>query len=385
MKMEMNKDLWPSKEKLQKALENALYRVDSNMEKLGFCFPSEVITNSRYGIIENNTWATGFWPGTIWLAYELTGNEKYKKHAQRLMRSFVVRIEKELYLNHHDLGFLYSPTCVAAYKITGDETCRRAGIMAADYLAGRFEKKGEFIKAWGDMKNRSQEGYFYIIDCMLNVPLLYWAYRETGKEYYKDIADKHVNTTRNTVIRADGSTYHKFFFDVDTGKPLCGKTGQGFADDSAWSRGQAWGVYGFALNYAETGNQESLKAFKSVTNYFVNHLPKDLIPYWDFVFTEGDEPRDSSAALIFICGVLEMLKICPEDEDVLRYEQIAAKMLHEIIDSLASKPGDATDGMVFRVTGSKPHDEAVDAIGSYADYYYMEILARLLLDWNCYW
>lgn len=381
----MNTKLWPSKEKLQNALENALYRVDRNMEKLGFCFPSEVITNSRYGIIENNTWATGFWPGTLWLAYELTGDEKYKRRAMSLVRSFVVRIEKETYLGHHDLGFLYSLSCVAAYKITGHENARRAGIMAADYLAKRFEERGEFINAWYDPKVYDPEGHFYIIDCLLNVPLLYWAYHETGKEYYKDIADRHVNTTRNTIIRPDGSTYHKFFFDIDTGKPWRGRTGQGFSDDSAWSRGQSWGVYGFALNYAETGNPESLKAFKDVTNYFVDHLPEDLVPYWDFVFTEGDEPRDSSAALIFICGVLEMLKICPEDEDVLRFEEVAAKMLHNIIDKYASKPGDETDGLVLRVTGSKPHNEAVDAIGSYADYYYMEIMARLLLDWKRYW
>lgn len=139
------------------------------------------------------------------------------------------------------------------------------------------------------------------------------------------------------------------------------------------------------MNYAETGNPESLKAFKDVTNYFVDHLPEDLVPYWDFVFTEGDEPRDSSAALIFICGVLELLKVCPDDEDVLRYEEVAAKMLHNIIDMYASEPGDATNGIVLRVTGSKPHDEAVDAIGRYADYYYMEIMARLLLDWKRYW
>lgn len=381
----MNRSLWPSEEKLRKALYDAIYRVEKNMEKLGFCFPSEVIRNSRYGIIENNTWATGFWPGTLWLAYELTGEERYKKRVERLVKSFEVRIENKAYLGHHDLGFLYSPTCVASYKITGDEEARHAGILAADYLAGRFEEKGEFINAWWNMENRDPAGYFYIIDCMLNVPLLYWAYNETGDVRYKDVADRHVNTTIDTIIREDGSTYHKYHFDINTGKPLYGKTAQGFSDESAWSRGQSWAVYGFALNYAETKNPKSLEAFKKVTDYFIKYLPEDLVPYWDFTFTEGDEPRDSSAALIFICGILEMLKVLPDDEDIQRYEKVAAKMLDSIIDNYASKPGDETDGMVIHVTGSKPHKEAVDGIGSYADYYYMEIFARLLTDWKRYW
>ena len=128
-----------------------------------------------------------------------------------------------------------------------------------------------------------------------------------------------------------------------------------------------------------------LKAFKKVTDYFIKYLPEDLVPYWDFTFTEGDEPRDSSAALIFICGILEMLKVLPDDEDIQRYEKVAAKMLDSIIDNYASKPGDETDGMIIHVTGSKPHKEAVDGIGSYADYYYMEIFARLLTDWKRYW
>lgn len=381
----MNKNLWPSKEKLEKALYDARYRVDKNMEKLGFCFPSEVIRNSRYGIIENNTWATGFWPGTLWLAYELTGDERYKKRVEKLLTSFKVRIENEAYLGHHDLGFLYSLSCVAGYKITGNEDARHSGILAADYLARRFEEKGQFINAWWDMESRDPAGYFYIIDCMLNVPLLYWAYHETGNEKYKDVADRHVNTTIDTIIRPDGSTYHKYHFDIETGAPIYGKTAQGFSDESAWSRGQSWGVYGFALNYAETKKEKVLDAFKRVTDYFIDHLPEDLVPYWDFVFTEGDEPRDSSAALIFICGILEMMKVLPDDSDVKRYEEVAAKMLHSIIDNYASKPGDETDGMVLHVTGSKPHNEAVDGIGSYADYYYMEILARLLTDWKRYW
>lgn len=384
-----NNELWPSREKLRSALSDALYRVDHNMRKFGYCFPSEDIEDRKfYGIIENNTWATGFWPGTLWLAWELTKDTKYLTRVSKMMRSFKVRIEKEAYLGHHDLGFLYSLTCVAAYKLTGDKTCREAGIKAADYLANRFIEKGEYINAWYSVFDApTQEGCFYIIDCMLNVPLLYWAYEETGDERFKDIADRHVKTTIATDIRPDGSTYHKFFFDVNTGAPLYGKTAQGYADESCWSRGQAWAIYGFALNYATTKNPESLEAFKKVTNYYIEHLPEDLVPFWDFTFKDGDdEPRDSSAALVFVCGILEMLKVCGEDQDVLKYEEIAARTLHSIIDNYATHPEDDTDGFVCRVTGSKPHNEAVDAVGSYADYFYMEIMARLLINgWKRYW
>lgn len=381
----MNQSLWPSKEKLEKALYNARYRVDKNMEKNGLCFPSEIITNNRYLIIENTSWTAGFWPGTLWLTYELTGDERYKERAERLLISFYDRIDRMYRLCHHDLGFIYSLACVSAFKLTGNEKAHTAAIKAADVLAHRFEEKGQFINAWGDPDDENPEYFFYIIDCMLNVPLLYWAYNETGDEKYKTIADAHVKTTINTDIRDDGSTYHLFYFDTKTGEPLYGKTSQGYADDSAWSRGQSWAVYGLALNYSETKNLESLKAFKKVSDYFVSRLPEDYIPYWDFVFTEGDEPRDSSAALVFICGILEMLKVLPDDEDVKRYEEVAAKMFHSIIDNYASKPGDHTDGLVLHVTGSVPHNEAIDAIGNYADYYYMEIFARLLTDWQRYW
>lgn len=383
----MNRNLWPSEEKLNTALYNARYRIDKNMEKNGLCFPSEVITDNRYLIIENTSWTAGFWPGTLWLCYELSGDDRYRKRAEKLLRSFYTRIEKKLYVDHHDLGFIYSLACVSAYKITGNEKAREAAIEAAEHLSKRFVEKSKMITAWGDISNmKNPESNFYIIDCMLNIPILYWAYHETGDERYKDIADRHVKTTRLTDIRPDGSTYHKFYFDVETGEPLYGKTAQGFSDDSAWSRGQSWAVYGFALNYSENKEPEILNAFKRVTDYFSAHLPEDLVPYWDFIFTEGDEPRDSSAALIYICGILEMLKNLPEDNDIMRYEAIAGKMLNNIIDKYASTPDDETDGLILHVTGSKPHNEAVDGIGSYADYYYMEILARLLLDkWNPYW
>ena len=118
----MNRELWPSEEKLRQAFYNARYQLDKNMEKLGFCFPSEVITNSRYGIIENNTWATGFWPGTLWLGYELTGEKRYKERVEALLRSFHLRIENKLFVDHHDMGFLYSLSCVPAYILNGDET-----------------------------------------------------------------------------------------------------------------------------------------------------------------------------------------------------------------------------------------------------------------------
>lgn len=140
------------------------------------------------------------------------------------------------------------------------------------------------------------------------------------------------------------------------------------------------------MNYAETGDEKSLWAYKKLCEYFVNHLPEDLVPYWDFVFTSGDEPRDSSAALIFICAALEMMKILPEDKDVQRYGNIAADMFTSILDKYAAKPWDDTDGMVYGVTGSKPHNQAVGSIANYADFFYMEILARLLLeDWDRYW
>ena len=381
---------WPSREKVEKALSEALIIIDRNIEKYEYDFFNDNTCDGVYEPIENRTWGTGFPVGTDWLAYELTGDEKYRKRAEKHLDSFEERAKKRFRLHHHDLGFLYSLSAVAQYKLTGDERAKQVAIEAANILVERYKPKGEFIHAWGDFNDETiqdTEHNFLIVDCMLNIPLLYWASDVTGDTNYKKIGQKHLETTIKYIMRDDGSTFHRFTFDYETGVPVGGGTVQGAFDDSCWSRGQAWAIGGFALNYKATGNKDDIGCFKQVLDYVIAHLPEDKIPYWDFCFTDGDdEPRDASAAVIILCGIMEMAKYLPEDdEDLPRYKKVAAEIFNSIIDKYAAGSDIGCEGLVLHCTDSKPHNLGIDESCVWGDYFYMEAIARSLLDWNPYW
>lgn len=355
-----------------------------------------------YTPAENTDWTDGFWTGEIWLAYEkvLKDNpelaEKLRNAADKQVDSFLERIEKKISVDHHDMGFLYSPSCVAAYKLTGNEKAKKAAILAADQLITRYHPVGEFIQAWGPMN--APENYRLIIDCLLNLPLLYWASGETGDSKYKEIAEKHIHTALSNVIRENYSTWHTFFFNMETGAPDHGATCQGYRDGSAWARGQAWGVYGLAIGYKYTKRAEYIELFRSVTKYFLTHLPEDLVPYWDLDFMDwsseelarNPQPRDSSSASIAACGMLEMAKYL-EASEAEYYIDIAAKIIKSVYDNYAVKDFEKSNGLVLHSTYSNRspfntcNHYGVDECNSWGDYFYMEALTRLNRDWEIYW
>lgn len=345
--------------------------------------------NGFYPPVENRDWTTGFWTGEIWLAYEFSGDERLKKAAEVQVHDFLERINHKISVDHHDMGFLYSPSCVAAYKLTGNREGREAAIKAAEQLIARYHPIGEFIQAWGAMDE--PDSYRLIIDCLLNLPLLYWASEETGDEKYRDIAEKHTHTAVANVIREDYSTWHTFFFDRKTGAPDHGATCQGYRDGSAWARGQAWGVYGLALAYKYTGRKEYIELFRRVTDYFLEHLPKDLVPYWDLEFNDGDDqPRDSSSASIAVCGMLEMSRYL-EAGEAEYYRELAAKIMRSVYDNYAVKDFEVSNGLVLHSTYSNhsPYNtcdhKGVDECNPWGDYFYMEALTRMSKDWVMYW
>lgn len=362
--------------------------------------------NGFYEPIENNDWTTGFWTGEIWLAYEFVKDRpeiieglgigdagevlaKLRTAAEVQIGSFLNRIENKISVDHHDMGFLYSPSCVAGYKLIGSEEGKKAAILAADQLLTRFHEKGEFLQAWGPMDQ--PENYRLIIDCLVNLPLLYWASDETGDGKYREIAEKHIHTAVANVIREDYSTWHTFFFNMETGAPDHGATCQGYRDGSAWARGQAWGVYGLATAYRYTRREEYIDLFRHVTEYFLEHLPKDLVPFWDLEFTDGDDqPRDSSSASIAACGMLEMSKYL-EPEEAEHYRMIARKLMEALYSKYAVKDMTQSNGLVLHSTYSNhsPYNTCnhygVDECNAWGDYFYMEGLTRLSKDWEQYW
>ena len=341
-----------------------------------------------YQPIQNNYWTTGFWTGEIWLAYEYCGEEALKEAAKIQMDSFLDRIEKKIEVDHHDMGFLYSPSCVAGYQLIGSEVGKKAAIMAADQLITRYHPVGEFLQAWGAMNEPNN--YRLIIDCLLNVPLLFWASKVTGDDKYQEIGKKHIHTALNNVIREDDSTWHTFYFDMETGAPSHGATCQGYRDGSAWARGQAWGIYGTALAYKYTKKKEYITDFHRVSKYFINHLPSDMVPYWDLEFMDGEEPRDSSSASIAACGMLEMAKYL-DKEEAEYYTSFAKKLLSSIYQHYAVKDFTTSNGLVLHSTYAKhtPYNTCthagVDECNSWGDYFYMEGLTRIVKDWNLYW
>lgn len=387
IKLEDKKEI--TSDEILAALDFASAQILQNLPDFTYEFMNAYSEKNFYKPIPNNYWTTGFWTGAIWLAYEHTNDERMKHAGEVQIDSFLERIDKKIEVDHHDMGFLYTPSCVAGYKLIGSLKGREAAIKAADQLISRFHEKGQFIQAWGSLNEAGN--YRLIIDCLLNLPLLYWATEETGLNKYREIAEKHIHTTMANVIREDYSTWHTFFFDMSTGKPSHGATCQGYRDGSAWARGQAWGIYGCALAYRYTGREEYKDRFRKVTEYFLNHLPEDLVPYWDLEFTDGSsEPRDSSSASIAACGMLEMAKFLNQDE-AAKYMVISTKIMKSLVDHYAVKDPVQSNGLVLHSTYSNhtPYNtcdhKGVDECNIWGDYFYMEALTRLSKNWNPYW
>ncbi|HIX47802.1 MAG TPA: glycoside hydrolase family 88 protein [Candidatus Mediterraneibacter caccavium] len=379
---------------IRQAMETAVAQVERGLESFTYRFPGASSVDNFYIPGDNVGWTTGFWTGEIWLAYENAKTEEEKEQLRKAgeiqVESFLDRIKRHVDVDHHDMGFLYSLSCVAAYRLTGMGKAREAALLAADNLVGRFQPVGEFLQAWGEMGRR--DNYRFIIDCLLNLPLLYWASETTGDGRYREVAEKHIRTALANVIREDGSTWHTFFMDPETGAPDHGATCQGYRDGSAWARGQAWGIYGTALGYRYTGRKEYITEFKRVTEYFLQHLPSDLCPYWDLEFGDGDgEARDSSSAVIAVCGMLEMSRYL-EEEDKKYYASTASRILAKMIEKYSVKDPEKSNGQLLMGTYSKksPYNtctqEGVNECVIWGDYFYMEALYRMLdPEWETYW
>ena len=376
-----------SRDKLEYALGLAVEKIDYALPTFSTKFPSHNSTDNVYSPVKNTSgWNTGFWTGILWHAYELTRDEKYKEVALWQIPSYYYRIENKIGVNHHDMGFVFTPSCVAAYKLTGNEEAKEAALLAAEHLITRYNEKGEFIQAWGNVGSTSN--YRLIVDCLLNIPLLYWATEVTGDTKYRDIAYQHYLTTISVCYREDGSTYHTYYFDYETGEALYGATHQGASDNSTWSRGQAWGMYGPLLTYIYERDETALEVFKSAANYYLDYLPSDYVVYWDLSFTDGDsEPRDSSSAAIALCALLEGIKHLDEDDpDRARYIEAAKNIMNSLIDNYTTKDLPKANGLILHGTYNKPGNEGVDEMLIWGDYFYMEALHRMLEpEWELYW
>lgn len=319
-----------------------------------------------------NWWTNGFWGGMMWQLYHLTKDEKYKGVAEFSEQQLDSCFEKFHGL-HHDVGFMWLPTSVANYRLTGNKTSRKRALHAANLLAGRYNPVGEFIRAWDNHDNHDTRGWG-IIDCMLNLPLLYWASEETGDPRFKQIAIKHADTAIPAFIRPDGSVNHIVEFDPFVGGVVTTHGGQGYEQGSSWSRGQTWAMYGFIMSYIHTKDERYLNAAKQTAHYFMANLPETgLIPV---DFRQPKEPliEDSTAAAIASCALLELVRHVPDFEQAMYYN--AAIKLLKTLDQQRTDWTKANDCMVTHGTAAYHASEHHTSI-IYGDYFFIEAILKL--------
>lgn len=319
-----------------------------------------------------NWWTNGFWGGIMWLLYQDTKDERYAEIA----RISEYRMEKcfdDFYGLHHDVGFMFQLSAVADYRLTGNERSRKTGMHAASLLAGRFNPAGNFIRAWNGLPGDDVTGWA-IIDCMMNISMLYWAWEETRDPRFRHIAVAHADTVMKNFIRPDSSVNHIVEFNPETGEMVRSLGGQGYGEGSSWTRGQGWAVYGFMISYLHTGKQEYLDTAKKVAHYCMANIPEDGIIPVDFRQPKEPAYEDSCGACVIAGGLLEIAKHVPEQEKDL-YVRSAVKIL-KAIDETRADWGRDCDAIVQNCTGAY-HSPDHHFTMSYSDYFFIEAIYKL--------
>jgi hypothetical protein len=330
--------------------------------------------NGKMITSDSRWWCSGFFPGVLWYLYEYSKDDQVLRYA----RLYTSRIEREKYTtDNHDVGFMLGSSFGNGLRLTGDSTFRDVLLTGARSLATRYNPKIGLIRSWDF--NRDKWQYPVIIDNMMNLELLLWAARTSGDTMFRHIAVSHADKTIKNHYRPDFSCYHVVSYDTVTGLPHIKQTHQGYSDESAWSRGQSWGLYGFTMMYRETGEERYLELAKNIADFLISNpnMPDDCIPYWDYNAPGiPDEPRDASAAAIMASALIELSGFIDESS-AKKYLSVAEKQIRALASpDYTAAPGENGDFILMHSVGSKPHNSEVNVPETYADYYYMEALMR---------
>lgn len=357
--------------KTSEVLAKIVKKVKVTNERIGAGIPYLPENQGRYpdmGESDIAWWTNGFYSGMLWQLYHEYDEPLFRHKAIQIEERLDQALEEFVDL-HHDVGFMWLHTAVAHDRNDGHQQSKLRGIKAASLLAGRFNLKGGFLRAW----NLDHYGWT-IIDSMMNIPLLYWASEESGDPRFRQIAEAHADTVAAKLVRTDASVGHIGSFDPASGEFLELLGGQGFDGDSAWSRGQSWALYGFALAYRHSGNENYLSIAKKVANYFLANVSQtDYVPRIDFKAPVTEHDTDTSAGLIATCGLLELAQlVTPYEAESYRSgaEKILTKIVEEYCDFDPEYDGIVTGGAVAY------HGEH-DVRLIYADYFLVEALLRL--------
>lgn len=330
--------------------------------------------DSNWHYVPLTDWTSGFYPGILWYLFEYTGDATWKAQAD----SFSHSLEPLAYRSatDHDLGFQIYCSYGNGYRLTGDTAYKRVLLSAADTLATLFNPIVGTILSWPGKGRQMEWPHNTIIDNIMNLELLFWAAKNGGSKNLYDIALKHAETTMNNHFRPDFTSYHIIIYDTSTGKKIKGITYQGYKDNSMWSRGQAWAIYGFTMCYRESKKPEFLDFAQKVAYVYLNRLTDDLVPYWDFDAPGiPNAPRDASAAAITASALLELSTMVPDKSLAKSYRTKAEQML-TVLSSEKYQSREVNKAFLLHSTGNEPKGTEIDASIIYADYYYTEALLR---------
>jgi unsaturated chondroitin disaccharide hydrolase len=334
--------------------------------------PCTIDSAGNLKLVAAKDWRSGFFPGTLWYLDEYTKNDNWKKEAA----SYTANIENQKTNGTtHDMGFKVYCSFGNGYRLTKDAAYRDVIIQSARTLSTRFNKKTGVIRSWDH--HQEQWRYPVIIDNMMNLELLFEATKLTGDSSFYKIAVSHAMVTMKNHYRSDHSSFHVVDYDTATGKVINRNTHQGYSDGSAWSRGQAWGLYAYTMCYRETKNKIFLKQAEDISDYMLNHpnMPKDLVPYWDYNAPSiPNEPRDVSAATVMASGLYELSVYSRNGK---KYRAAADKIIESVTNAYRSAIGTNHGFILAHSTGAKPSNTDVDVPLVYADYYYLEALLRV--------
>jgi len=344
--------------------------------KDGKSLPRNIAPDSqKWRFINYKDWTSGFWPGTLWYLYENTDDEKWKEQADTYSR-YLTPLSVTPALDH-DLGFQIFNSFGNGYRLTGNPEYKDIILKTADTLATLFNPNVGTILSWPrDVPNMEWPQHNTIMDNMINLELLFWASKNGGDKSLYDIALSHADVTMKNHFRPDYTSYHVVVYDRETGEKIKGVTHQGYADNSMWARGQGWAIYGYTMVYRETGDAQYLDLAQKTAKAYLDRLPNDLIPYWDFDAPNiPNEPRDASAAALVSSALLELSTFTKDSILAKNYLDKAEKMLVELSNNYQSK--DKNSAFLLHSTGHKPNGSEIDYSINYADYYYVKALLRL--------
>ena len=360
-------------------IDEVFAKLDKKISRTAVTSRNKIPYTTKDGVHDDRSgnphgWTNGFWGGLMWLMYEATKNEDYKLTALK-SEEFMDKAFAEMDQFYHDVGFMWHILAGANYKLTGDMAARNKDILCAMSLMSRYNIDGNFIRSWNNHWQGQNNENWTIIDCMMNIPILYWASEQIGDDRFKSIAIRYADMAMRDHVRPDGSVNHIVVHDMHTPDVVLEtKAGQGYAVGSCWSRGASWALYGFVLSYIYTKEEKYLDTAKKVAHYFITNLElNDWKPLCDFRAPEAPVYYDSTAGAIAACGMIEIAKNVPEYEKNI-YLSAAMKLIKSLEKNFCN--WEENEDSILQM-GTEMYTNGIHKPIIYGDYFFTEAILKL--------